>query len=161
MRYASTKGSTLRVRPLLRALCAGCLLLIAVPCLAATVEPVQGNVYVSHGQGFAQIKGRVEGKAGDSVMVDPGGSAVIVYADKCKVTVQPGAIATIAPSSPCKPCPPPVAQNCTGSSCTEPCVYLPVAQEPGFGANLFIGAAAATGLGFGIAALAKHHAASP
>jgi hypothetical protein len=147
----------MRMRPVLGLLWAGCLSLIAGPCLAATVEPVQGTVYVSHGQGFTQIKSRVQAKAGDSVMVDPGGSAVIVYNDRCKVTVQPGEIATVAASSPCKPCPPPNSEErCTAASpCTEPCAYLPTAQEPGFGANLFLGAAAATGAGFGINALVK------
>jgi len=143
------------------------LLLITGPCLAAIVEPVQGNVYVSHGQGFAPIKSHVQAKAGDSVMVDPGGSAVIVYGDHCKVSVQPGTIATIASSSPCKPCPPPNAQqNCTASSpCNEPCGYLSGVQETGLSSTMVIGGiAGAAGLGFGINALfvkSTSHSASP
>jgi hypothetical protein len=166
MRYTNAKGRTARTRFLLKLLYAGCLLLLAGPCLAATVEPMQGNVYVSRGQGFAPIKGRVEAKAGDSVMVDPGGSAVIAYSDRCKVTVQPGTIATIAPSSPCKPCPPPTGQRCTASSpCNEPCAYLPGVQETGLGSNMVIGGIlGAAGLGFGIHALfvkSTSHSASP
>ena len=34
-------------------------------------------------------------------MVGPGGSATVVYDDGCRVPVQPGAVATIAPLSPC------------------------------------------------------------
>ena len=34
-------------------------------------------------------------------MVAPGGSAKVVYDDGCKVDIQPGAVATIAPISPC------------------------------------------------------------
>ncbi len=34
-------------------------------------------------------------------MVGPGGAAMVVYEDGCRVTVQPGAVATIAPISPC------------------------------------------------------------
>ena len=53
------------------------------------------------GQGFHPISGRVDAKAGDSVMVSPDGAATIVYDDGCKVNVQPGAVATISPLSPC------------------------------------------------------------
>lgn len=34
-------------------------------------------------------------------MVGPGGAATVVYDDGCKVDVQPGAVATVAPLSPC------------------------------------------------------------
>jgi hypothetical protein len=155
------------MQSLLKLLCAGCWLLMTGRCLAAIVEPVQGRVYLSHGQGFAPIKSHVEAKTGDSVMADPGGKAVIVYNDRCKVTVQPGEIATIAPSSPCKPCPPPNSQEqCTAASpCNEPCAYLPTVQATGLGSNVVIGGIlAGAGLGLGINALrakSTSHSASP
>lgn len=68
---------------------------------AATVEPGQGALSINQGQGFQPVNSRVDANVGDSVMVSPGGGATIVYDDGCKVPVQPGAVATIAPLSPC------------------------------------------------------------
>jgi len=68
---------------------------------SATLEPGQGNLSVNQGRGFQPVNSRVDAKIGDSIMVSPGGSAAIVYDDGCKVTVQPGAVTTIAPLSPC------------------------------------------------------------
>ncbi len=63
--------------------------------VTATVLPGQGD------QGFRPVNSRIEANVGDSVMVGPAGAATVVYEDGCKVTVQPGAVATIAPISPC------------------------------------------------------------
>src|ERR1700722_4633379 len=68
---------------------------------AATLQPGAGQLSVNQGQGFQPVNSRVDANAGDSVMVSPGGSATVVYDDGCKVDVQPGAVATIAPLSPC------------------------------------------------------------
>src|SRR5262249_19733493 len=68
---------------------------------ATIVEPGQGDLSISRGQGFKPIHGRATASAGDSVMVGPGGTATVTYDDGCKVNVQPGAVATIAPLSPC------------------------------------------------------------
>lgn len=98
----------------------GCFLLVASPCWAANVQPVQGNLYINRGQGFQPVAGPVDANIGDSVMVAPGGIATIIYPDGCKFGVQPGTVTTIAPSSPCtspyagqQPFPPqqPVAQG--------------------------------------------------
>jgi hypothetical protein len=93
------------MQPLLRALCClSCSLLVSVtPCLAALIEPVQGNCYISHGQGFQPVKGEINAGPGDTVMVSPGGMAEIVYSEGCKIDVEPGMVTTIAASPPCGP----------------------------------------------------------
>jgi hypothetical protein len=92
----------MRKRGLFRALCVGCAILAASPCwAAATVEPGSGKLTINRGHGFKPVTGPVNAKVGDSVMVGPGGSAMVVYDDGCKVNVQPGAVLTIEPLSPC------------------------------------------------------------
>jgi hypothetical protein len=66
-----------------------------------TIEPVQGDISFSQGQGFQRVDGRVQANVGDSVMVGPDGAANVVYSDGCRVNVQPGSVASIAPLSPC------------------------------------------------------------
>jgi hypothetical protein len=67
----------------------------------ATLEPVQGDLWINHGQGFAKVDSRIEAKVGDSIMVNPGGHAKLTYSDGCEADVKPGAVTTIAPLSPC------------------------------------------------------------
>lgn len=76
-------------------------LLLSSSSWAATLEPGQGSLTINQGQGFQQVNSRVDANVGDSVMVDPGGAATLVYDDGCKVDVQPGSVTTIAPISPC------------------------------------------------------------
>src|SRR5580704_16057314 len=68
---------------------------------AATIEPVQGNLQLNRGQGFQPVNSRVDANVGDTVVVGPGSAAAVTYSDGCKVSVQPGAVTTIAPLSPC------------------------------------------------------------
>jgi len=68
---------------------------------AATLQPGQGDLTINQGQGFQPVNNRIDANVGDSVMVGPGGSATVVYDDGCKVTVEPGTVATIGPLSPC------------------------------------------------------------
>jgi hypothetical protein len=86
---------------LVSGLCIGCIILIASPSWAATVVPTTGDLSINQGQGFKPVKNGMNANVGDSVMVGPGGAATVVYEDGCKVNVQPGAVATIAPLSPC------------------------------------------------------------
>src|ERR1700683_2816816 len=80
----------------------GLLLLLATPCFATTVEPVQGDVSLNKpGHGFQQIAETTIVEPGDLVMVSPNGSANVFYADGCRFVVQPGAVLTIAAISPC------------------------------------------------------------
>ena len=93
------------MRCFIGALCFGCVALFGsaswAGSSAATVEAVQGNLWINQGQGFKPASGPVYSKVGDSVMVGPGGSATVVYDDGCKVPVKPDAVTTIAPLSPC------------------------------------------------------------
>jgi hypothetical protein len=83
------------------ALCFGCSLLAATACRAATVQPLQGQISINQGQGFHQIDGTAELKAGDSVIVSPGGTATVSYPDGCNIGLKPGAVMVIAALSPC------------------------------------------------------------
>jgi len=67
----------------------------------ASVIPVQGDLSLNQGQGFQPVDSRISANVGDSLMVGPGGAATVVYQDGCQVTVQPGAVTSIAPLSPC------------------------------------------------------------
>jgi hypothetical protein len=92
-------------------LCFGGLLLTSSSCLAEPpsiiVQPVQGGLYVSGGQGFQPVDSPINANVGDSVMVAPGGAAMVAYPDGCKVAVQPGEVTTITRLSPCtNPFPP-------------------------------------------------------
>lgn len=89
------------MRKLLIALGFGCSLLAATAAPAATIQPVQGQVSINQGQGFQPANGVTEAKEGDSLIVSPGGSATVSYADGCKVGLQPGAVMVIAALSPC------------------------------------------------------------
>jgi len=91
-----------RRRPYLTVLSIGCAVLVGSPCwAAATVEPGYGDLTINQGKGFKPVTSRVNANVGDAVMVGPSGAATVVYDDGCKVSVQPGAVTTIAPLSPC------------------------------------------------------------
>jgi hypothetical protein len=106
--------------------------------LAATIDPVQGNLQLNRGQGFQPVNSRVDANVGDTVVVGPGGAAAITYSDGCKVSVQPGAVTTIAPLSPCA----------SGS----------MADDNNSNGLYFLGVAAGFGLaGFGIYEIIHHN----
>jgi hypothetical protein len=89
------------MRKVLGVACFASALIFATGSWAADVEPVQGDLSVNQGQGFQKVNGRIEANVGDSFMVGPDGSATVSYPDGCQVSVQPGAVTTIAPLSPC------------------------------------------------------------
>ena len=89
------------MREFLAALCIGCLLLAGSAASAATIAPVKGDVSVNQGQGFKKLDAAFEAKVGDAVMVSPGGSAKVSYADGCAIELKPGAVMVIAALSPC------------------------------------------------------------
>lgn len=78
---------------------------LSSPSLAATVEPILGDVSINQGDGVFRpvLVGRLRATIGDVILVRPGGRARIVYPDGCVVEVKPGAVATISGKSPCKP----------------------------------------------------------
>ena len=65
------------------------------------VNATQGQVLVNQGSGYQQIVGSSDVGAGATVVVNPGGSAQILYSDGCSVSVQPGSVYTIQSQSPC------------------------------------------------------------
>lgn len=69
--------------------------------LAATVQSKGGQVLVNKGEGYRQVVGSVDVKAGDSILVNPGGSGQITFSDGCAVDIGPGSVITISPQSPC------------------------------------------------------------
>jgi hypothetical protein len=75
---------------------------LCTSAFAATVTTTQGQVLVNRGQGYQRVTGSTHANAGATVVANPGGSAQVVYADGCAVTVEPGSVYTIAPESPCK-----------------------------------------------------------
>ena len=105
---------------------------------AATIEPVQGSLQLNRGQGFQPVNSRVDANVGDTVVVGPGSAAAVTYSDGCKVSVQPGAVTTIAPLSPCA----------SGS----------MADDNNQNGLYFLGVAAGFGLaGFGIYEIIHHN----
>jgi hypothetical protein len=65
------------------------------------VNATVGQVLVNQGSGYQQVVGSSDVKAGSTVVVNPGGSAQILYPDGCSVSVQPGSVYTIQSQSPC------------------------------------------------------------
>ena len=96
-----TTVGTGTMRGLLAALCIGCLSLAASAASAATIQPVKGDTSVNQGQGFKKLSAAFDAKVGDAVMVSPGGSAKVSYADGCAIELKPGAVMVIAALSPC------------------------------------------------------------
>jgi len=82
-------------------------ILALVPCLfagaacAQSIGNVKGNVLVNHGTGFVAISAPTSLTVGDTVMARLGASAVLNYADGCKVDVIPGTVLTLENISPC------------------------------------------------------------
>jgi hypothetical protein len=71
------------------------------PSFAADVVPIEGTPLVNSGNGFRPVAGATGLAPGDRVMVSPGGSAKIVYSDKCVVAVLPGRVVAVTPDPPC------------------------------------------------------------
>ena len=88
------RGALTRVAVIL----AGC---FGTPSFAATVSVVQGQVLVNRGQGYEQVVGTTSANPGDTIVVNPGGSAQVVYPDGCTVPVVPGSVVSVASQSPC------------------------------------------------------------
>jgi hypothetical protein len=69
---------------------------------AATVTATQGQVMINRGQGYQLVVGSTEADPGATVIVNPGGSAQVVYPDGCNVTVEPFTVHAINAVSPCE-----------------------------------------------------------
>jgi hypothetical protein len=68
---------------------------------AAQVDRLQGQVLINHGKGYRQVTASTEAAPGAKVVVNPGGTAQVLYPDGCAVVIQPGSVYTVARESPC------------------------------------------------------------
>jgi hypothetical protein len=69
---------------------------------AATVEAVQGQLFIKSGNGgFQPVTATTKANAGAQVMASPGGHGRIVYSNGCVANVYPGAVVTVREGS-CK-----------------------------------------------------------
>lgn len=63
---------------------------------AATLTPTAGEVMVNTGGGYQPVTSAIEVKAGDSILVNPGGSAQLVYGDCATYEINPGDVVYVA-----------------------------------------------------------------
>ena len=69
---------------------------------AATVAQPSARILLNQGKGFKPATDRMAIKPGDQVMVAAGESVEIAYSERCKLTIEPGAVVTIPARSPCE-----------------------------------------------------------
>jgi hypothetical protein len=74
---------------------------VGAPARAAVLDGIQGQVLINRGAGYRLAKGPTELKPGDSIIANPGGSAVVSYTDGCNVPVAAGSVVAVADASPC------------------------------------------------------------
>jgi hypothetical protein len=79
----------------------GLLIFMSLPAFAATVDSVKGKVLINRGEGFQQVTTGAQANAGDQLMAGPGGSAKLVYSDRCQVSVIPGRVVSVGKQPPC------------------------------------------------------------
>jgi hypothetical protein len=77
------------------------LIFLSLPAFAATVDSVKGKVLINRGQGFQQVTSGAQANAGDQLMASRGGSAKLVYSDRCQVSVVPGRVVNVGRQPPC------------------------------------------------------------
>lgn len=85
---------------------------LSLPSHAATLQSVAGQVSINSGAGYKPAGSGSKAKVGDVVMASPGARAQLVYADGCKVPVNPGVVMTIQVESPCAGAYAQVGQQC-------------------------------------------------
>ena len=89
------------MRPFWYGACVASVFLVGGAAEAATVEPIRGELLITHGQGYHKVNSRIEANVGDALIVGPGGEAAVTYPDGCRVMVEPGSVVDITPLSPC------------------------------------------------------------
>jgi len=113
-------------------------LALAAAAHAVPVRVVEGDVYVSAGNGYDPVPGAGDAKVGDSVMAGEYGVGEIVYSDTCVVTVRPGSVVTVEAGLP---------EQCSGTD-------QPTNDEVASGGlstgTILLGAGVAGGIGVGI-----------
>jgi hypothetical protein len=66
---------------------------------AATIDAIEGQVLINHGEGFQRVVAATEAREGDLVMANPGGSAKLIYPGGCAIEIQPGSVITVGDGS--------------------------------------------------------------
>ncbi|MEZ5853209.1 MAG: hypothetical protein R3D67_00130 [Hyphomicrobiaceae bacterium] len=77
------------------ALVLGCGAVGSHTAAAATVQDIVGTVQINRGGGYRAISGPTIVERGDTVVAKQNSSAVIVYEDGCRQTVEPGRIVSV------------------------------------------------------------------
>lgn len=71
--------------------------LLGFAAQAATLDVIRGGVLVSHGGSpYQTVKEPIELQVGDSILVNPGGAARVLYANGCVVEVRPGMVYAVS-----------------------------------------------------------------
>ena len=109
----------------------------SAPSLAATVDSIQGSVSINRGDGYQRVSAPTQITAGDLIMASPEGSAELVYYDDCRVTVQPGAVMTIAREPPCATSA--MMRLGAGSLKDTPPVFIDEAPDFSLGRKILVG----------------------
>ena len=126
------------------------LVIVSTAAQATMVQPITGEVMINQGKGYKTIKNPIEAKAGDRVIVNPGGYAKVNYSDGCNIPIQPGAVATIGAQSPC------IAQQGemvqTQDAPPPPADPIPPLEPVAGGTGTGIGTGTLVAVGLGVAA---------
>jgi hypothetical protein len=75
-------------------------LFCALNASATTVSGQSGSIFVNNGAGFVRVSSVTEVAPSSEIMVSPGGSALLTYADNCAVRV-PSGIWQVQQAHPC------------------------------------------------------------
>jgi hypothetical protein len=74
---------------------------LSLPASAATLNAVEGQVLINHGNGFQRVASGAEAREGDLLVANPGGSAKLIYPGGCVTEVKPGTVVTVDDGSKC------------------------------------------------------------
>jgi hypothetical protein len=89
------------MRFLLKGVAVTAIACMSLPSFAATLQPIEAEVFVNRGSGFQKVTGPTQANVGDTVMAGPVGAAQLVYEDGCKVSINPGGVVAVQELSPC------------------------------------------------------------
>ena len=70
---------------------------------AATLDEIEGMVFVNRGNGYEPVANGTQVQPGDSVVANPGGRGQIVYDDGCTDIVEEGRVVLVTERSRCDP----------------------------------------------------------
>ena len=76
-------------------------MMMIAPCEAAFLDQIQGKVLVDSGTGFKPVTGPIVVKAGDRVMAQADGSAIVKYSGNCVAEVKAGAVVYVVGEGAC------------------------------------------------------------